>query len=186
MRNNPRDTAKVAAVHLSAAHSFSKRSVGSIRLVAGLGVEGDAHSGALVQHRSRVARDPSQPNLRQVHLVHAELLAELVTQGFPVQPGSIGENITTSGIALLALSQGTELHIGSDAVVVVTGLRNPCAQLDSFSAGLMGAVLDRTPDGRLIRKSGVMGIVRVSGTVLPGDTIRVVVPAGVALPLLPV
>lgn len=121
-----------------------------------------------------------------MHLIHAELLAELVAQGFPVQPGSIGENITTSGIDLLSLPQGAELHIGADAVVVVTGLRNPCAQLDNFSAGLMGAVLDRTPDGQLVRKAGVMGIVRASGTVLPGDSIRVVAPAGAALPLRPV
>jgi MOSC domain-containing protein YiiM len=154
--------------------------------VAGLGVAGDAHCGATVKHRSRVARDPSQPNLRQVHLVHAELLAELVAQGFPVLPGTIGENITTRGIELLALSQGTELHIGPHAVVVVTGLRNPCAQLDSVSPGLMGAVLDRTPDGQLVRKSGVMGTVRVGGVVAPGDPVRVVAPAGAALPLKPV
>jgi MOSC domain-containing protein YiiM len=133
-----------------------------------------------------VVRDPSQPNLRQVHLVHAELLAELVAQGFPVQPGSIGENITTSGIELLALPQGAELHIGADAIVVVMGLRNPCVQLDSFSQGLMGAVLDRGPDGQLIRKAGVMGIVRVGGTVSSGDPIRVVAPFGAAVPLRPV
>lgn len=180
------EAGEVVAVHLSPTHSFSKGRAGSIRLVAGLGVEGDAHSGAQVKHRSRVARDPSQRNLRQVHLVHAELLAELVAQGFPVQPGSIGENITTSGIELLALPQGAELHIGAEAVVVVTGLRNPCAQLDSFSNGLMAAVLDRTPDGQLIRKAGVMGIVRVSGTVFTGDRIRVVAPDGAALPLRPV
>ena len=177
---------RVLTVHLSPTHSFSKGQATSINLVAGLGVEGDAHSGSTVKHRSRVARDPSQPNLRQVHLLRAELLDELDAQGFPVQPGSIGENITTRGIELLGLSQGTELHIGASAIVVVMGLRNPCAQLDSFSNGLMNAVLDRAPDGQLIRKSGVMGIVRVGGTVSPGDSIRVVLPLGLALPLKPV
>jgi len=177
---------QVLAVHRSGSHSFSKHSAASIQLVAGLGVEGDAHSGVTVKHRSRVARDPSQPNLRQVHLVHTELLAELVAQGFPVQPGSIGENITTRGIELLALPQGAELHIGPEAVIVVTGLRNPCTQLDSFSQGLMAAVLTRAPDGQLVRKAGVMGIVRVGGTVSPGDAIRVVAPSGAALPLRPV
>jgi MOSC domain-containing protein YiiM len=120
---------QVLAVHRSDSHSFSKGSAASIQLVAGIGVEGDAHSGVTVKHRSRVARDPSQPNLRQVHLVHAELLAELVAKGFPVRPGSIGENITTQGIELLALPQGAELHIGADAVVVVMGFLNPTPHL---------------------------------------------------------
>jgi MOSC domain-containing protein YiiM len=178
--------AKVLAVHLSPSHTFSKQTVTSIRLVVGLGIEGDAHSGATVKHRSRVARDPTQPNLRQVHLVHGELLEQLRLQGHPVEPGSIGENITTTGLDLLALPQGAKLHIGGEAVVVVTGLRNPCAQLDNFSPGLTGAVLDRAADGQLIRKSGVMGVVESSGTVIPGDPIAVVTPAGVQLPLKPV
>ena len=152
-------SATVFAVHLSPRHTFSKQSVASIRLVAGFGVDGDAHGGATVKHRSRVARDPAQPNLRQVHLVHGELLEQLRLRGHPVQPGTIGENITTAGLDLLALSQGTRLRIGADAVVIVTGLRNPCSQLDNFSSGLMGAVLDRAPDGQLIRKAGVMGVV---------------------------
>jgi MOSC domain-containing protein YiiM len=179
-------TAWVLAVHLSPTHSFSKQTVNSVRLVAGIGVEGDAHSGTTVKHRSRVARDPSQPNLRQVHLVHAELLEELQSQGHPVVPGSIGENLTTSGIDLLALPQGAKLHIGADAIVVITGLRNPCAQLDNFSAGLTGAVLDRTTDGQLVRKAGVMGVVASSGDVVPGDPITVVLPPGPQLPLKPV
>jgi MOSC domain-containing protein YiiM len=160
--------------------------VNSVRLVAGIGVEGDAHSGTTVKHRSRVTRDPSQPNLRQVHLVHAELLEEIQSQGHPVVPGSIGENLTTSGIDLLALPQGAKLHIGADAIVVITGLRNPCAQLDNFSAGLTGAVLDRTTDGQLVRKAGVMGVVASSGDVVPGDPITVVLPPGPQLPLKPV
>jgi len=182
----PDEPPRVLAVHVNARHTFSKQTASSIRLVAGLGVEGDAHSGATVKHRSRVARDPSQPNLRQVHLVHYELLTQLAAQGFPVVPGSIGENITTQGLDVLALPEGSELHLGAKAVVVVTGLRNPCLQLDSFSAGLMGAVLDRTGDGRLIRKAGIMGVVSVGGVVRSGDPIRVVVSAGPALPLKPV
>jgi MOSC domain-containing protein YiiM len=179
-------SAKILAVHLSPTHSFSKQTVNSVKLVAGVGVEGDAHSGTTVKHRSRVARDPSQPNLRQVHLVHAELLEELQSQGHPVVPGSIGENLTTSGIDLLALPQGAKLHIGAGAIVVITGLRNPCAQLDNFSAGLTGAVLDRTTDGQLVRKAGVMGVVASSGDVVPGDPITVVLPPGPQLPLKPV
>src|SRR5690606_4927366 len=171
---------------LSTTHSFSKQTVTSVRLVAGVGVEGDAHSGTTVKHRSRVARDPSQPNLRQVHLVHAELLDELQSQGHPVMPGSIGENVTTRGIDLLALPQGAKLHIGAEAVVVVTGLRNPCAQLDNFSSGLTSAVLDRTADGQLVRKAGVMGVVEVSGDIMAGDPITIVVPPGSQIPLKPV
>jgi MOSC domain-containing protein YiiM len=179
-------SAQVLAVHLSSRHTFSKTAVPTVRLVAGIGIEGDAHSGATVKHRSRVARDPSQPNLRQVHLLHAELLHELVANGFPVMPGGIGENITTQGIDLLALPQGARLHIGADAIVEVTGLRNPCSQLDTFQPGLMKAVLDRAPDGQLIRKAGVMGVVQVGGAVSVGDAIRVVIPSGPALPLKPV
>jgi len=177
---------QVVAVHLNSRHAFSKSTVPSVKLIAGAGVEGDAHCGSTVKHRSRVARDPTQPNLRQVHLVHEELLLELRGKGFSIEPGCIGENITTRGVDLLALAQGTELHIGDEAVVVVMGLRNPCAQLDTFAEGLLEAVLDRAPDGSLVRKAGVMGVVRISGTVCPGDAIRVVPPAGEALPLKPV
>jgi MOSC domain-containing protein YiiM len=177
---------QVIGVHRSAVHDFSKRPQPSVILIAGLGVEGDAHSGVTVQHRSRVARDPSQPNLRQVHLIHSELLEELAGKGFPVSPGSMGENITTRGIDLLSLPRGTALQLGAEAVVEVTGLRNPCVQLDQFSPGLMGAVLDRAADGRLIRKAGVMGIVRTGGSVAPGDPIRVTLPSGAPQPLAPV
>lgn len=179
-------SAKVLGVHRSASHSFSKEPVQAITLVAGVGVEGDAHSGVTVRHRSRVARDPTQPNLRQVHLVHSELLEALQAQGYPVLPGSIGENITTQGLDVLALPQGTRLHLGPEAVVVVTGLRNPCAQLDHFSPGLTGAVLDRTTDGQLVRKAGIMGVVASGGVVRPGDAIEVVLPTGAPLPLKPV
>ncbi len=164
-------SAIVRSVSLSAQHRFGKASAPYIRLLAGLGVDGDAHCGATVKHRSRVAADPSRPILRQVHLVHAELFAELAPRGFLLRPGDIGENVTTEGIDLLGLPRGTRLRIGPDAVVEVTGLRNPCVQLDRFQPGLMAAMLGRDPAGRLIRKAGIMGIVLASGEVRPGDPI---------------
>ncbi|HET7795149.1 MAG TPA: MOSC domain-containing protein [Rhizobacter sp.] len=169
--------AHITSVSLSAAHSFSKNAASQIRLLAGLGVEGDAHCGVTVKHRSRVARDPMQPNLRQVHLVHAELFEELAAQGFAISPGQIGENVTTRGIALLDLPVGTRLQLGESAVIELTGLRNPCEQLNSFQPGLTAAVLGRTPEGKLVRKAGVMGIVVTGGTVRTGDAIRVSLPA---------
>jgi MOSC domain-containing protein YiiM len=155
-----------------------KPSCAEIRLVAGLGVEGDAHAGKTVQHLSRVAKDPAQPNLRQVHLIHAELHDELAAAGFSVAAGEMGENVTTRGIALLALPTGTRLRIGAEAVVEVTGLRNPCAQLDGIQKGLLQATLDRDAEGRLVRKAGVMGVVIESGAVRPGDAIAIELPAG--------
>jgi MOSC domain-containing protein YiiM len=176
----------VIAVSASATHSFSKLSRDGIRLIAGIGVEGDSHAGAMVKHRSRVKADPSQPNLRQVHLIHAELHAELATAGFIVGPGEMGENITTRGISLLELPVGTVLHLGSDAQVAVTGLRNPCSQLDRFQPGLMAAVLDRDGEGKLMRKAGIMAVVRTGGVVRPGDEIRVELPALPHVKLTPV
>jgi MOSC domain-containing protein YiiM len=170
--------ATVAAVHKSGSYSFSKRSASVIELVQGLGVQGDVHAGTTVKHRSRVARHPSQPNLRQVHLVHGELHEELATQGFAVEPGAMGENITTRGIDLLGLPTGACLHLGADAVVEVTGLRNPCRQLDGLHAGLMAALLDHDVDGNLVRKAGIMGIVHTGGLVTTGDVIVVEPPAG--------
>ena len=176
----------VEAVARSVDHSFSKAVAGSIKLVAGLGVEGDAHAGVTVKHRSRVRADPTQPNLRQVHLVHGELFDEMAALGFKIRPGDIGENVTTKGINLLGLPRGTRLRLGRDAVVEVTGLRNPCAQLDVFEAGLMRAMLDRDEDGQLVRKAGVMAIVRTGGTVTPGDRVAVELPVGLHLRLEPV
>ena len=167
----------VLAVAASPAHGFSKPSLPRIRLLPGLGVEGDAHCGATVKHRSRVAKDPTQPNLRQVHLIHAELFEELAAAGFDIAPGALGENVTTRGLDLLALPRGTWLHLGADAILEVTGLRNPCWQLDALRTGLMQAVLDRDAAGGLIRKSGVMAVVRRGGEVAPGDAIRVALPA---------
>lgn len=169
---------RVLAVHASDLHHFSKFAEASIRLIAGLGVEGDAHAGHTVQHRSRVARDPQAPNLRQVHLLHAELFDELVDGGFAVFPGDLGENITTRGLDLLALPTGTRLHLGAAAVVELTGLRNPCSQLDRFQKGLMAATLARNADGSLVRKAGVMSIVVAGGEVCAGDAIRLELPAG--------
>lgn len=177
---------KVGAVSRSAGHRFSKTNEMWIRLLAGLGVAGDAHSGRTVKHRSRVARDPTQPNLRQVHLLHTELLNELRGKGFDVGAGEIGENVLTEGIDLLALSIGTRLHLGAGAVVEITGLRNPCIQLDRFQQGLMAATLDRDANGGLVRKAGVMGIVLAGGEVRPGDPIRLTPPDGPHRPLSPV
>jgi len=178
--------ARVVAVHRSSSHSFSKFAEEVIRLVEGLGVEGDAHAGSTVKHRSRVRRDPSQPNLRQVHLLHAELFDELMARGFAVWPGDMGENVTTRGVDLLALPTGTVLQFGEGAQVELTGLRNPCSQIDKFQPGLMQAVLDRDADGALVRKSGVMAVVRRGGEVRIDDPVQVILPAGQPRPLEPV
>lgn len=169
-------SALVVAVSASAEHTFSKPVLKSVRLLSGLGVEGDTHLGVTVQHRSRVAKDPTQPNLRQVHLIHEELLDELNAAGFRLAPGAIGENITTRGIDLLALPRGTRLHIGDAAIVGVTGLRDPCRQLNDYRPGLMAAVLSRDEHGNLVRKAGIMGIVLAAGEVRPFDKIRVELP----------
>ena len=182
---NPRP-AIVAAVSQSASHSMSKMPVFSIRLLAGLGIAGDAHAGETVKHRSRVARDPTQPNLRQVHLIHAELHEELREAGFVLAPGEMGENITTRGIDLLGLPTGTRLRLGAEAVIEVTGLRNPCNQLNGLRPGLMNATLDRDTAGNLIRKAGVMGVVLTGGDVKPGDAIAVEMPSGALKALAPV
>jgi MOSC domain-containing protein YiiM len=176
----------VTAVSMSRGHHFSKPNCLSIRLLRGLGVAGDAHMGETVKHRSRVARDPTQPNLRQVHLMHEELFDELRERNFIVQPGEMGENVTTRDIDLLALPIGTRLHLGDSAVVEITGLRNPCIQIDRFQKGLMAATLDKDADGNLIRKAGVMSIVLADGDVRAGDTVRVELPEGPHLPLQPV
>ena len=166
----------IVAVHRSSEYTFTKSPVDQVVLLEGLGVEGDVHAGKTVRHRSRVAKDPNQPNLRQVHLIHAELFDEVADAGFAVAPGEIGENITTRGIDLLSLPTGTTLRLGAGAVVEITGLRNPCIQIDRFQAGLQFEMLDRDAAGDLVRKAGVMSIVRSGGTVRPGDSIEVTVP----------
>lgn len=179
-------TARVVAVCCAPTHAMAKAPQLSIRLVAGQGVSGDAHMGATVKHRSRVARDPTAPNLRQVHLLHAELFDELAVKGFDIQPGRLGENITTRGLDLLGLPAGAVLRLGPDAVVKLTGLRNPCVQLDRIAPGLMAATMARGPGGVPVRKAGVMGIVLADGDVHAGDAIGVEWPAGPHRPLTPV
>jgi MOSC domain-containing protein YiiM len=176
----------VVAVSRSGGHTMSKPNEEGIRLVAGLGVEGDAHHGETVKHRSRVARDPTQPNLRQVHLIHEELHEELGAAGFRVAAGQMGENITTRGVDLLGLPTGARLVLGGAAVVEVTGLRNPCTQLDGIQKGLMAATLGRDEAGNLVRKAGIMGVVVEGGEVRPGDAIRVELPEQPHRPLQPV
>lgn len=179
-------SALVVAVCASVHHGIDKTRQTAIELLPGLGVSGDVHAGETVQHRSRVAKDPSQRNLRQVHLVHAELLDELLARGFQVAPGRMGENVTTRGVDLLGLATGTRLHLGAHAIVEVTGLRNPCGQLNGIQEGLLAATRFEGPDGRVVRKAGVMGVVRHGGSVQPGDGIRIEPPEGPPRPLEPV
>lgn len=169
-------TPRVVALARSAEHQFSKQRRETVELVEGQGVAGDAHSGALVQHRSRVRRDPTQPNLRQVHLIAQELLDELAVAGFAIGPGVLGENVTTSGVDLLALPTGTLLRIGEAAVVEITGLRNPCVQVDDLGPGLLKRVLRVDADGTVERRAGVMGVVLTGGRVRVGDAVEVTLP----------
>jgi MOSC domain-containing protein YiiM len=171
-------TGTVVAVSRDTEHRFSKANQDSIRLLTGLGVAGDAHLGVTVQHLSRIAQDPSQPNLRQVHLIHEELFGELRAAGYEITPGDLGENVTTHGLDLLGLPVGTRLCLGPDAVVEITGLRNPCRQIDRFRSGLLKQVVGRDEAGQIVRKAGVMGIVLTGGEVRAGDTIQVRLPAG--------
>ncbi|AIS00642.1 MOSC domain-containing protein [Streptomyces glaucescens] len=173
----------IAAVSSNETYSFSKPNRESITLVAGLGVEGDVHAGKTVKHRSRMERDPSQPNLRQVHLIHQELFDEVRAAGFEVSAGQLGENVTTRGIDLLGLPRGTLLHLGDEAVVEVTGLRNPCAQIDGLRDGLMKQLVGRDADGEVWRRAGIMSVVLTGGVVRPGDPVRVELPEGPHTPL---
>ena len=177
---------KVVAVSRSSTHTFSKELHPEIALLAGLGVEGDAHAGVTVRHLYRVRKDPTAPNLCQVHLLQDELFIELALRGIDVAPGAMGENVTTHGIDLIGLPRGTRLALGDSAVVEVTGLRDPCAQLDGLRPGLMKACLARSVNGELVRKVGIMGIVVVGGIVRPGDAIAVHLPDGPPLQLYPV
>lgn len=177
---------RVLSVSSAATHEFSKQARDEITLLEGLGVEGDAHQGRTVQHRSRVAKDPTQPNLRQVHLIHSELFDEVGRDGFAVRPGELGENITTVGVDLLSLPTGTVLRLGEHAVVELTGLRNPCVQIDGLQSGLMRRLVLRDDDGTVIRKAGVMGVVLHSGVVRPSDAIGIELPGGPHRPLEPV
>ena len=176
----------VVAVSRDDVHRFSKPARESITLIAGIGVEGDAHAGATVQHLSRIKRDPTTPNLRQVHLIHSELFDDMAERGHEVTPGALGENITTAGIDLLGLPRGTRLELGEDAVIEITGLRNPCAQINGLSEGLMKELVHVDDTGATVRLAGVMSVVLAGGVVRPGDSIRVLPPAGRHEPLQPV
>lgn len=176
----------VVALNIDGGHHFTKRSVAEVELVAGVGIVGDAHAGPLVQHRSRVRANPDQPNLRQVHLIDAELFAVLDAAGHHVAPGELGENVTTSGLDLHALAVGTMLLLGDQALVAVTGLRNPCAQIERFQHGLLDQVRGHAADGAIVRRAGIMGVVVCGGAVRVGDPICVSAPPGPHRPLQPV
>lgn len=180
------DGGRVVAVAKDAGHHFSKAPANAIQVVAGLGVEGDAHQGATLKRRSRRGADAMQPNLCQVHLIHTELFDELRGKGFAVGPGDLGENITTEGLDLLALPRWSLLRIGMEAELEVTGLRHPCIQIERFQPGLLAAVLERGPKGRLIRKAGIMSVVKAHGLIRPGDMIPVELPVPPHQPLKPV
>lgn len=184
MRAEP--SPRVVAVCVRRSHHFSKTLALSIRLLAGLGVEGDGHMGATVKHRYDRRRDPTRPNLRQVHLIPSELFDELRSKGFAIAPGDLGENITTSGIDVAALPTGTRLNLGLHAVIELTGLREPCVLMDRFQQGLKAATLDRDSDGCLVYKAGVMAVVIAGGEVAPGDPIRIGLPVGPPRPLQPI
>lgn len=173
----------VTAVSSNGEYSFTKPNRPSITLLAGLGVEGDVHAGVTVKHRSRVAQDPTQPNLRQVHLLHEELFTEVGEEGFRVAPGELGENVTTRGLDLLGLPVGTLLRLGGTAVLEVTGLRNPCLQIDAFQDGLLRQVVGRDEAGGIVRRAGIMSIVLEGGVVRPGDPITAELPSGPHRPL---
>jgi MOSC domain-containing protein YiiM len=176
-------SAYVVGVSRDSGHRFSKPAVASIRVIAGHGIEGDAHAGATIQHRHPMRLDPTRPNLRQVHLIQAELHDELRELGYDVKPGELGENVTTRGIDLLGLPQGTRLRIGPDVVLEVTGLRSPCQQINKFTPGLLKEVIRTDPDGIVVRKTGIMSVVRADGVIHPDDTIVVELPDGPQLPL---
>ncbi|WP_221088452.1 MOSC domain-containing protein [Deinococcus aquaedulcis] len=169
-------TGTVIGVARDDEHRFSKAPQPAVTLLAGLGVQGDAHAGLTVQHRSRVRADPTQPNLRQVHLIHAELFDDLAAQGFHVQPADLGENVTTRGLNLLALPRGTRLALGTDAVVELTGLRNPCAQIDAFQPGLLKELVGQDEAGQPVFRAGVMAVVCQDGEARPGDPVVVTLP----------
>ncbi|HYO32477.1 MAG TPA: MOSC domain-containing protein [Nocardioidaceae bacterium] len=173
----------VRGVSKDTGHRFSKLPCESVELVEGLGVGGDAHAGATVQHRSRVRVDPTQPNLRQVHLLHAELFELVRRHGFELRQGDLGENLLTEHLDLLSLPQGTLLAVGADAVVRVTGLRNPCRQIDGFQAGLLKLMVARDRTGQVQRRAGIMAVVERGGMVRPGDAIQVQLPPEPHLPL---
>jgi MOSC domain-containing protein YiiM len=168
----------VTSVSSDDAHRFSKPQRKRIRLLVGLGVEGDSHAGTTVQHLSRLKTRGDEPNLRQVHVIAEELFEELASQGYEISPGDLGENVTTRGIDLLSLPRGTRLRLGPDAVIELTGLRNPCVQIDRFRSGLLKQVVSRDEEGHIVRRAGVMSVVLEGGEITPSDAVEVELPAG--------
>lgn len=172
----------VIGVHVGSAHTFSKTSQDVIRLIENHGVEGDAHAGSCDQHLFHIRRFGEQPNLRQVHLIQAEFFDEVAEKEHVVRSGELGENITTRSVDLLNLPTGTRLQLGRDAIIELTGLRNPCHQIDQFQEGLLQHCKEATPNG-VVRKAGVMAIVLHGGDVKANDRIMVDLPAGPHRPL---
>jgi len=166
----------VHSLSISEQHTFSKNVLDEVEVIAGIGIKGDAHAGKTVKHRSRVAKDPTQPNLRQIHLIHLELLSELAAKGYHVKPGDLGENITTQGISLLDLPKDTILTIGKSVEVQITGLRNPCHQIDKFQKGLLKEVVGKNDAGEIVRMAGIMGIVLKGGIIKVNDAIHITYP----------
>lgn len=165
----------MVAVSVDGKHRFSKTSRPSIALTSGHGIEGDAHYGPFVRHRYLARRDPSAPNLRQVHLIPSELFDALRTSGYEVHPGDLGENIATVGLALESLPLGTILLLGASATLQLTGLRTPCVLIDRFKSGLRKRLEGDAARPRF--RAGVMATVTKGGDVSPGDRIRTVLPA---------
>ncbi|GIK02293.1 hypothetical protein Aspvir_006342 [Aspergillus viridinutans] len=183
-------TPRILSVSKSSSHSIAKTPVPSITLIPNHGVDGDCHAGQTTQHRAQAQRTP---NLRQVHLVPVETLRELSGRfsaaaagrnAKPLSAGEIGENITTEGVELSTLPLGTELHFLSgegkeEAIVVLTGVREPGPGMDKCRAGLKNVCVVRD-GGRVVRRlAGVMGTVKKGGMLRPGMGIRIVKPASV-------
>ena len=181
------EAGEVVAVSRAPLHGFAKQVQPSIRLLAGEGVEGDAHRGTTVQHLYQVRRDPTRPNLCQIHLFAEEKLEELAAAGFALGPGEMGENVLTRGIDLLCLPQRTRVRLGAEAMVEITGLRTPCSQIDGYRAGLQKFLWGpRDAQGKRERRAGVMAVVVAGGEVAPGDHIFVELPPEPHLALGPV
>jgi MOSC domain-containing protein YiiM len=171
--NHDSKESSVVAVHRKEEYGVFKEIQESVHLVKGFGVQGDAHMGTLVQHRYNKKQNPNQPNLRQVHLIQAELFDDLKELGLIVKPGEMGENITTRNIDIINLPLDTKLHLGDSAILQLTGLREPCGQLNTVQKGLKNAVLDESGKSRV----GVMSVVLRGGAVKADDLIRVELPS---------
>jgi hypothetical protein len=91
---------------------------------------------------------------------------------------------TVEAVAALIAAARRDAAVPDDRpAVVITGLRNPCRQIDGFRRGLLRLVVHRDAGGRLVRKAGVMGVVLRGGPVRPGDPVTVELPPPPHLPL---